>query len=176
MQPSPSKRNYIRRKKCLNDSFSLVRTTLNFINTTLGVDESSDGLDRRARDHASAIEAVCWDPRTSKLTDDIYQKLMVSKTRELCLALISQNLSPGSAVQILQELRKMDAHFLQYGRPLRRVTPLPLPVLADRDGDLVEGRDFGGPGIEAFPEFPRLRIDPPDTFYDGDAMHRWAAE
>jgi hypothetical protein len=175
--PTPmTKRNYIRRKKCLNDSTSLVKSTLIFIHRALGTSIDADSVDRTARNHASAIEAVCRDPRTSRLTDTLYQQLMVSKTRELCVALICQSLPERSAVQILRELGH--SHMIPRGPE-----PMPIPILTrpvDAEGEIPERMEFPVQGPETFGEAPRLRFEHADLFFDGDGCHdamgRWAAE
>jgi hypothetical protein len=140
-----AKRNYIRRKKWLNDSTALVKSTLNFIHTTLGTPVSSAELERLAKQHASGIEAACWDPRTTQLTDSIYQTLMVSKTRELCVALICQNLPEPNAAHILRELRKMELlPPSQTADVVRQAPAFPIPML-----DRVDG----GEGEAEFEEF-----------------------
>jgi hypothetical protein len=171
------KRNYIRRKKCLNDSTSLVKSTLHFINRTLGTDVDPDEVDRIARHHAAAIEAVCWDPRTSRLTDNIYHSLMVSKTRELCIALIVQSLPEPSAVQFVRELGNSDFTRQQ---PLRPAMQIPMPILARPTDALDNDTDLGERDTEGFGEMPRLKFEHADLFYEGDGCHdamgRWATE
>jgi hypothetical protein len=166
-----TKRNYIRRKKCLTDSTALVKFTLTFIHDTLRTNVSSDKLEGLAKQHASAIEAVCWDPRTH-LTDNTYQKLMISKTRELCIALIWQYLPEPNAARIVSELRKLNLF------PPSQEQTLPIPMIGRVDG--AEGNTGLWGNLETFDELSRLKFEHPDLFYDGDGCHDgigdWAVE
>jgi hypothetical protein len=86
-----NKRNYIRRKKYLDESTAQIKTTLEFIAAVLGDTPSPCEIQRAAVVHAQAIEAVCWSPRP-RPTAEVYQKLMAAKTAELCRALAKQAL------------------------------------------------------------------------------------
>jgi hypothetical protein len=179
MEMNPSsrpKRNYIRRKKCFNDSASLVKSTLRFISSTLGTPSPIEAIDRAARGHAAAIEAVCWDPRTTKLTDDLYQTLMVSKTRELCVALIFRHLPEQRAAQVVAGLRDMD---LLRGVPGQRRDAIPGAAAVEQRDEMAPG-DFAraeDAGMESFPEIPRLRFEGADILFDADeTVQRWGAE
>jgi hypothetical protein len=152
------KRNYIRRKKCLNDSATLVKSTLSFISRARGTPMSLPELDRVAEGHAMPIEAVCWDPRTNTMTDEIYQSLMAQKTRQLCLHLIFQSLPQGNALQVLSDMRALGA------APQKARTPPPLPNIRKADANDPDPADFQMetlPNLEAFAEIPRLGFDQP---------------
>jgi hypothetical protein len=160
--PGRPKRNYIRRKKYLNDSAALVKSTLSFINRALGTAMSLSELDRVAEGHAMSIEAVCWDPRTNTMTDDIYHNLMAQKTRQLCLHLIFQSLPQGNALQVLSDLRALSV--APQGGQKARTPPLPLPIIKKADSNEGEPADFQVeplPNLESFAELPRLRFDQP---------------
>jgi hypothetical protein len=170
------KRNYIRRKKCLKESESVVKSTLRLINTTLPTPRSADEIDRLAGQHAAAIEAVCWDPRTSRLTDSLYQMLMLSKTRELCIALIYQHSTTDQAAQVVAGLRSLDVLPRAAARP---GLALPLPILRRPEFPTMEhaSGDDAPSNMEAIGEMPRMRFDPPDLFFEADdALRRWTAE
>jgi hypothetical protein len=171
MLDSRPKRNYIRRKKCLKESASLVLSTLRFINSTLPAPRSIEEMDRLAAQHAATIEAVCWDPRTSKLTDSLYQKLMVSKTRELCAALICQSSPEARTMQVLRSLDLIPPVLAHPG------APMPHPVLRPIEFATMDPADEMPPNLEPFGEMPRMRFDGPDLFFEtDDAMKRWATE
>jgi hypothetical protein len=124
------KRNYIRRKKCMNDSYALIKSTIAFINRNGGPHYESAKIERVARRQALAIETACWDPRTSNITDELYQTLMVEKTRQFALTLIWQNLPQDNARQVLQHLRPMSQLPNQVRMPHpESIPPLPLPKI-----------------------------------------------
>jgi hypothetical protein len=173
------KRNYIRRKKCLHDSASVLRSTLDFINRTRGVTMSQAEVDRLALHHANSIEAVCWDPRTNTMTDDVYHTLMTQKTRQLCLTLIFQNVPPGNGSQVIADLRALNfIPQVSNARPGGPPLPLPLPIIRKKvEGNATEA-DAGEfhmeamPNLEPFGELPRLRFDQqPDLSIEPDPYH-----
>lgn len=86
MSEGKSKRNYIRRKKYLNDTINQIKATLEFLMLAKGETPNRNELTKLATAHAQAIEAACWSPH-SRLTAEDYQTLMSAKTRELCIAL-----------------------------------------------------------------------------------------
>jgi hypothetical protein len=96
--PRP-KRNYIRRKKSLNDSTALIKSTLCFISMSQGTGMSPFALNRVARHHANTIEAACWDPHLSDITDDSYRRLVLTKTNQLCAALLGRHMPHPPAPQ-----------------------------------------------------------------------------
>jgi hypothetical protein len=117
LECSRPKRNYIRRKKYLNDSTALIKSTLRFINTSQGSETPATEIDRLARHHAITIEAACCDPRISNITDELYQRLMLTKTRQLCLCLLCKNLPQISPSQFLSDI------------VARTPPPLPMPII-----------------------------------------------
>jgi hypothetical protein len=152
---SRPKRNYIRRKKSLNDSTALIKSTLCFINISKGTEMPPIELDGLARHHANMIEAACWDPRLSDMTDDTYQRLMLTKARQLCAILLCQY------------------------TPLGTPAPLPVPILktptAAGGSRTCADIEIGLPSepaltFEAF-ECPRMPIDRDDLFMEADPIH-----
>ena len=110
------RKNYIRRKKCLNESIALIEKTLFCISKIRKDQADKNELTKLARAHANEVEAACWAPRM-KMSDDDYQNLMETKTKELCLVLIKkllptidtsrvilQNHSPASSPPTPQHL------------------------------------------------------------------------
>lgn len=100
MENQNSKRNYIRRKKTYNKSCTLVRQTLELINLVKNTKMPPIELDQLAKQHADRVEAVCWDPRT-KISDDLYQQLVIKKTRELCTLLINKYAPQVNTINLL---------------------------------------------------------------------------
>ncbi|EAY14160.1 hypothetical protein TVAG_372930 [Trichomonas vaginalis G3] len=113
MQPFPCddlpRRNYIRRKRCLNESINIIEKTLLCLSSIRKDKIDKSELTKFAKAHANEVEAACWTPRM-KMSDEDYQNLMTTKTKELCLVLIkklmptidiplkkSENASPASS-------------------------------------------------------------------------------
>lgn len=118
-----NKRNYIRRKKFLNESMSEIKATLEFIRFARGEKVGTGDSQREAMLHAQAIEAVCWSPH-SRLSSDSYQKLMAAKTHELCGTILKKSLPSLDMTQ----LQKLSSMLL----PERAKTPqptLPIPII-----------------------------------------------
>lgn len=121
MSETKNKRNYIRRKKYLNDCVAQIKTTLEFIHLAHGEPGNQAESQKLAVAHAQAIEAACWSPH-SRLSAEGYQKLMMAKTQELCRAIIKKSLPNLDLAQITK------LHFS--GRPSTPQTPIPKPVVA----------------------------------------------
>ena len=83
------RRNYIRRKRCLNESISMIEKTLICIFKIRKEQVDKNEITKMAKSHASEVEAACWAPRM-KMSDDDYQNLMETRTKELCLVLIKK--------------------------------------------------------------------------------------
>jgi hypothetical protein len=121
----------------MNDSYALIKLTIGFINRNGGTHYDSAEVERTARRQAVAIEAACWDPSRSNMTDELYQTLMVEKTRQFALTLIWQNLPQDNARQVLQHLRPMSQLPNQIRKPHpESIPPLPLPKI-ERPHDKV---------------------------------------
>jgi hypothetical protein len=96
-----NKRNYIRRKKYLDESTAQIRSTLEFIAAVVGDSPNRCEIHKKAVVHAQAIEAACWSPRP-RPTAELYQKLMAAKTAELCRALAKRALPAFDIGQLLK--------------------------------------------------------------------------
>ena len=121
--PKISKRNYIRRKKYLNDCIAKIKATFDFIRIMRREKVAPGESERFAMGHAQAIEAVCWSPH-SHLSAESYQKLMAAKTQELCRTLLKKSL-PALDMTQLQRLSTT----LVPDRPHTPQPSLPMPIL-----------------------------------------------
>jgi len=90
---SETKRNYIRRKKYLNDTYEKIKRALEFINLKGQLGMKEQEIQKQAMSHAQTIEAACWSPHL-KLSAKEYEDIASMKTTELCQAL-SQQLLPS---------------------------------------------------------------------------------
>lgn len=150
MNDAKNKRNYIRRKKYLQDCISQIKATLEFIHLARGETVNPNELQKQAMDHAKAIEAVCWSPH-SRLSAESYQKLMSAKTQELCRTIIKK-LLPSLDMSQLQKLSSTlgpeRAKTPQPSLPLpeRAKTPqpsLPVPIIPQPVQHSFESPSFG---------------------------------
>jgi hypothetical protein len=94
-----NKRNYIRRKKYLDESAHQIKTTLEFISMASGEAPNSAEIQKTALAHAQGIEATCWSPRP-RPTAEAYQQLISTKTAELCRVLTRQAIAGLDAPQL----------------------------------------------------------------------------
>lgn len=92
MDNNQTKRNYIKRKKCLSDATNLIKQTLELIRCLRGPNYFKVDIDKMAAAHGSTIEAACWSPH-SKMTAQEYQNLMMIKAQDVSIALIKQHIS-----------------------------------------------------------------------------------
>lgn len=99
-QPKP-RRNYIQRKKCLNNSVNQIVNVLNFIQVLQKDSISPIEKQKVAFAHAQKIEAACWSPH-SKLTPESYEKLISAKTAELCRVLLKKSIPQMDSNKIQQ--------------------------------------------------------------------------
>jgi hypothetical protein len=147
-----NKRNYIRRKKYLDQSTAHIKSTLEFIAAVLGEALNPGEIQKAALVHAREIEAACWSPRP-RPTAEVYEKLMAAKTAELCCALANHALPSFDFVQLskVAALKMASAPTSTAAEP-----PLPLPEVAhDMDDGLSPNGDLpnvklvweGEPGI-----------------------------
>lgn len=88
------KRTYIRRKKCLNEIVSTIKSTLKYISDHNRKEIGPLQIDQLALQHSTAIEAACWFPK-QHMTEKEYSNLLMGKAKLLCQALMKQKL-PGS--------------------------------------------------------------------------------
>jgi hypothetical protein len=100
-----SKRNYIRRKKYLDETTNQIKTTLEFIAIVGGETPNSSEIQKAALLHAQGIEAACWSPRP-RPTAEAYQQLISVKTAELCRVLTKQAI-PGFDFAQLSKLASL---------------------------------------------------------------------
>jgi hypothetical protein len=144
-----NKRNYIRRKKYLDQSTAHIKSTLEFIAAVLGESRNPGEIQKAALVHAQEIEAACWSPRP-RPTAEVYQKLMAAKTAELCRALAAQALPSFDFVQ----LSKLAALKVP---PRTTAAPPLLPEVADEMDD----------GFSANGDLPNVKLvwdDQPGIF------------
>ena len=80
---SETKRNYIRRKKYLNDCYEKIHRTLLYIRTAGNFDFSEQHIKAQAMKYAQTIEATCWSPHL-RLSAREYEELTNNKTKEDC--------------------------------------------------------------------------------------------
>lgn len=85
------RRNYIQRKKCLNNSVNQIVNVLNIIQILQKDTGSPIEKQKVAYEHAQKIEAACWSPH-SKLTPESYEKLISAKTQELCRVIFKKSI------------------------------------------------------------------------------------
>ncbi|KAH0794498.1 hypothetical protein GPJ56_001523 [Histomonas meleagridis] len=128
-----NKRNYIRRKKYLNDCINQVKATLEFVDIARGEKVNVAENQRLALAHAQAIEAVCWSPH-SRLSSDCYQRLMNAKTNELCRTIIKKSL-PVDFTQ-LQKIVPLVPERSQTPQP-----SLPVPIIVPQSAPVVHSMD-----------------------------------
>ena len=141
MSDQKNKRNYIRRKKYLNDSVTQICSTLRIIRSALHEDTPDAEIQKSALHHAQAIEAACWSPH-SRLTEDEYQMIMCAKTRELCLALAKQK------IPSFEGIKPTPASPLQIKRS---ITPQIYPTPSSAP---IQNHHFIDETIKPLPEFP----------------------
>ncbi|KAH0789015.1 hypothetical protein GPJ56_007091 [Histomonas meleagridis] len=173
-----SKRNYIRRKKYLNDCITQVKATLELVNIARGEKVNIAENQKLALAHAQAIEAVCWSPH-SRLSADGYQKLMNAKTNELCRTIIKKSLPVD-----LTQLHKIVPIIPE--RPQTPQPSLPVPIIVPQSAPVIHSMDSlfqtqeddkdsfhfvasfenGNDGFGDFDESPFLSMDDNNTFLD----------
>lgn len=95
------KRNYVRRKKYLNDSYETIKQTLEFIRIAGKLELTDEEIHKQAIEHAQAIEAACWNPHL-RLTAKEYEDITSHKTKDLCYAL-TQKYIPTLVAQTLKQ-------------------------------------------------------------------------
>jgi hypothetical protein len=171
----PPKHNYIRRRKCLNESVIQVKSTLNFINQLLPTKVDPVGIDLFARQRVRKIEAACWNSHTDNMTDELYQTLLRDNTRQLCLALLAPHLAHENLPQASTVLRGLNLASVPVPVPAPRAfDPLPLPIINRPNAHLPDQGDIefnmetaAFPSLDPFLEFSSNR-EQIDIFMDGD--------
>lgn len=79
-------RNYVKKKKSLNECFEKIKKTLEDIRNDHSVTFSDEEIEKIARESTQSVEAACWSPQTH-ITQRQYQKFTEKKTKEVCNAL-----------------------------------------------------------------------------------------
>jgi hypothetical protein len=147
----PRRRNYVKRKRYLNESVSLIKKTLEYIATATQSPINPDKITLEATTRAKQVEAACWDS-VHRLPDDHYSRLLLAKTRECCFALISLNLGQAALVSFLQffafEKWVSQLQISVSPRATREEEP-PEPSFPQFPS-LELGRDSGGPEAPIF--------------------------
>ncbi|EAX97018.1 hypothetical protein TVAG_315200 [Trichomonas vaginalis G3] len=142
------KRNYIRRKKYLNDSYETIKHTLELIRLAGKLDLSDSELQKMAMKHAQAIEAACWSPHL-RLTAKEYEDITVHKTKDLCYALTQKYIPPIVAQTLKQQL------------PRQPMPPQPAP---QEQPDQGQQTIMSPKAIQPSPSFPiPIAINRPQT-------------
>lgn len=175
-----SKRNYIRKKKTYNKSMALVHQTLELIGLVKNTKIPPSELDQLAKQHADRIEAVCWDPR-NKITDDVYQQIVIQKTRELCNMLINKYAPQVNTISLLIQIH--GKNLLQNIPPKENpkqeiksqapVNHLPIPIFIPNNSndyllnnniisEIDKGNNFFPPINDDFQLKPLLRPESPN--------------
>ena len=126
------RRNYIRRKRCFNACVEMIAKTLRVIKQAQNEPFTEAQINSTAAFHASQIEAACWAPR-SKMSDESYKRISMSKTTELCIAILRKHLRNVDQVKLRllslivnPELRNM-AMIQIAARSQMNVAPAPPP-------------------------------------------------
>ena len=153
------RRNYIRRKRCFNECTNLIARTLRVIKQAQQEPFTEASINELAASHASQIEAACWSPR-SKMTDEDYKALTMSKTIELCYAIIRKSLKLGEQAKLKLLIFIANPHFkqsLQRQIPAAPPPPSSEPVVIESDHGhmpelLADTWDFGLPQLDDGPE------------------------
>jgi len=167
MSDQKNKRNYIRRKKYLNDSVTQICNTLRIIRDALHEGTADLEIQKRALNHAQAIEAACWSPH-SRITEEDYKCIMMAKTRELCFALAKQK------VPSIDTIKPQPHNLSNYKRsisPQVFTIPRSAPTIhRTLDEPKPNSIDFAPFSFEAdqFNEFEGRTNNPLTDFSDGD--------
>ena len=101
MRPNPNishfRRNYVKKKKSLRDSMTMIKDTLEVIYANSHLPFDPNKIQKQAMDHAKQIEAACW-VRHARFSDEIFQSRVRTKTYELCRMLLNMSSIPAAAV------------------------------------------------------------------------------
>lgn len=83
------KRNYVRKKRFLQECAEQLRATVEFIHNCRGEVFTKDQVDREIMSYASLVEASCWSPHMHYTAIE-YRNMMNMKAQDLCHVLIEQ--------------------------------------------------------------------------------------
>ena len=87
MEVERKKRNYVKRKRSLDECTKTILQTLQSINQRSSSPSEINNLKAIAFNHAKTIEAACWS-RRAKLSNQVFTQIVRAKTMELCKQLI----------------------------------------------------------------------------------------
>jgi hypothetical protein len=139
MSSPPPKRNYICRKKYLNESVKEIKEVLEFIRLSGKDSGSPESSEQTALVYAKSIEAFCWLPH-SHISPVDYQKIMKAKTQELCRMLLHNTLPTVDFGQ----LRHLDPQ----SEKSQKSGKLPLPIFSKQPNPQESGLEFELPSFE----------------------------
>jgi len=83
MDSHQTKRNYVKRKRSINECTKQIFGALKVIHSSTGRRTSEQELNEMATQYAKSIEASCWS-RKAKYSDEEFQAITREKTNELC--------------------------------------------------------------------------------------------
>ena len=126
MNTQTNKRNYIRRKKYLNECADQIKGTLEFIAYARGETIVEEHITKVAFMHAEGIEAACWSPHT-RISSDNYQALMSSKTKELCRIILKQSFPNLDFHQLQQTISQRATPVSKSEAPSEKSSSIPTP-------------------------------------------------
>jgi hypothetical protein len=135
-------RNYVKRKRHLNESVDLIKRTLECLASVRGEPMNSAEISRQALARALEIEAACWNSLRRPANEE-YNRVMMAKTREVCMALITNAIAPRPDANFVRSV-------LAGVRPPNRVT---LPPVPEKTGFQGEQPD------DLFPQFATIDKD-----------------
>ena len=130
------KRNYIKRKKFLNDNIERIKKTLIFVKMMTNIPINDQEIDKKALLHAQSIEAACWSPH-QKLTAKEYEEISAFKANELCHA-ITKKYIPNLTTPTLHHKKNNNSFnnhrlFAEEAKPIQKrpLTPnlFPIPIV-----------------------------------------------
>ncbi|OHT01161.1 hypothetical protein TRFO_01787 [Tritrichomonas foetus] len=93
MDSQKGKRNYVKRKRSLDECAKTIMQTLQTINIRSRSPVDLNELKILALNHAKAIEAACWS-RRAKLSNQVFTQIVRAKTMELCKQLLLKSSPP----------------------------------------------------------------------------------
>ena len=169
-----NKRNYIRRKKYLSDSYDKIKKTLIFLNDKAHIGLSDAEIHKQSLDHAKKVEAACWSPHL-KLSAKEYEDIANLKTSELCKVLTQQYLPQNFLTNTPQNsnisFTNPKSHEDNLMNQKRALTPqqLPIPIVPkSAPNPLVNFDPLYIPQPEQnflISSDPKISISQPSSFY-----------
>jgi hypothetical protein len=138
-------RSYVKRKRYLNESIELIKKTLECLASLRREPPNPADISAQATARALEIEATCWTTFNRPANDE-YNRAMMAKTRQVCMALIETAIGTGPAAAHLQSLL---AQMRPAPPPPRR---MPFAPIAQSFPLATQPPDLPG-NYEAFPTF-----------------------